>query len=395
MYQKKLVKLIFVILFLFMSKFTVYADDISIISENESGMTIEVNVPNFEMKNIQIQDQVYQQIQIKDWAMTSQIGAPQLPFKSIFLQVPESGDIAVNILESESESLTKYSIYPTEDLRLSDDGNTAFEFVKDENIYNNSSFFPKSIAEIDSQGILRNTSLARLKIYPFQWNPVTQELRCYKKIRLEIKFEKALSSKAVRSLSTSASDILSIYDEIKNKTIINYKSEYDNSAICQRSNIIQSISRNKGVKISTEHEGIYRIYFEDIANLGIETAELELAELQVFHADQEIAVNVISENNVFEAGSYIEFFAEKTDSKYSDKNIYRLFWGDSQGKRMSKIDGSLSGSGKKQNSFYKIFHLEEELILWERTPGAPESEYWFWEKLSVSANPDTPKIYEY
>ena len=163
--------------------------DVRILFMNDREVALEFTIPPFEMETVQGPDGRYQRIRVQGWTNTSRVGYPELPFTAVLVQIPQEGTVRVQILEDEHETLMDYRIYPVPRLVLSKKGEPTTEFIKDADAYSFSVFYPGELAVIGSPSVVRGTSVARLEIYPFQWNSMTKELCYHKKIRIMVRFE--------------------------------------------------------------------------------------------------------------------------------------------------------------------------------------------------------------
>ncbi len=166
--------------------------DVRLLSMSDREVTLEFTLPPFEMETVQGPDGMYQKICLDGWAKTSRVGYPELPLKAVLVQVPKEGAVEVQVLEDEHETLTNCRIYPVPRLGRSERGEPTTEFVKDADAYSASILYPEELATMGSRSVLRGTSVDRLEIHPFQWNAMTKELRCHKKMRIIIRFENPL-----------------------------------------------------------------------------------------------------------------------------------------------------------------------------------------------------------
>lgn len=131
-------------------------------------------------------------------------------------------------------------------------------------------------------------------------------------------------------------------------------------------------------------EGIYRLTYEYLTGAGLPTGIVSTT-LQLFNSGNEAAMKMVSAGGVFSTGDYIEFYAEALDNAYTGTNVYWLYWGSQTGKRVGEIDGTVTGGGTRPSSFTDTLRIEENHTLWEGVPGAPEEDYWFWEKKNDRA----------
>ena len=164
------------------SPFHTWANDIRIVSKGEYGLTLEMNVPSPEIEEVVHTGRLYSKLRLQGWASTVRPGYPELPVQGLLIQVPDSGKISVEVIESSAYSLPNLFISPVPKQQLTDEGLVKNEFAIDESIYSSLQFFPQGIAEVKRVGILRGVPVARVLFHPFQWNPLSRELRCCQKI---------------------------------------------------------------------------------------------------------------------------------------------------------------------------------------------------------------------
>ncbi|MBF0118854.1 MAG: hypothetical protein HQK79_08455 [Desulfobacterales bacterium] len=353
------------------------ANDLNILHEDENELTIELLLPNFELQK--------DYIQISGWAFMTQIGSPELPIKSLLLKTPQSSTIKIEIIQNDNYKISNCYIKPVQPLtRVSpifENDEIINEFKFDKAIYNSVKFYPGKLAEIESQGFFRGTPFARLMIYPFQWNPTTKELIYSKRLIFKVSFKKKINNTSY--FINNMNSFNNIYDQIKENLFINKENLLkNNAASIIKDKSSQSEDFKEGLKIIIKKEGIYRLTYDDLKTIGIELSSIDPKTFQIFNQGNEIAIKVISLKEQFGEGDYIEFFSTKIDNQYTDTNVYWLYWNNNYGKRIESIDGKITGQGKKVDTFYETLHFEENHTIWESTPGSPDKDYWFWEKMN-------------
>lgn len=137
-----------------------------------------------------------------------------------------------------------------------------------------------------------------------------------------------------------------------------------------------------GLKIETQEAGFYRITGQDMADAGVEPTSINPSTLRMFHLDTEIAIRVTASGSAFQPSDGLEFYAEGLDNQYTGTDVYWLYWNGADGRRISSVDGGVSGGNTPLTSFNMLLVFEENNQIWTDTPGAPETDYWFWEKLT-------------
>ena len=122
---------------------------------------------------------------------------------------------------------------------------------------------------------------------------------------------------------------------------------------------------------------------------GIDPSGIDHDLYQLFNGQTEIALKVVSgTSGPLSAGDYLEFYGQGVDTQYTGTNVYMLRWDSSSGKRMAE-ENAEDGTAGEIDSFHDVISKEVNRELWANTPGAPDVDYWFWEKI------DAPKTRNY
>lgn len=368
---------------------------------DENGITLEVVLPPFEIENLHTQEISCQTIHLPGWANTREVGYPQLPITAVFIQVPSLGNIRTQIIEETYASLSHRHICPVPKQLLSDEGQTVLQWSQAE-VYRENAFYPPSPLELGTREMLRGVPVSRLKILPFKWSPLTQELRYLSRLQVRIEFEHPLDLVNLRS-----SDRTTIYETLLQETLINYTphlshqgqrtSEAGNPQRAEKlsldtpdqvSHVRASPEPRKTsladkLRFETSVQGIYRLSYDNLAKLGY--LDLDTRTLRLFSRGEEIALHVISaqEEKWASKKDYLEFYAPE------GPNIYWLQWRTKlPGQRMTETPGTLTGEGERVTSFDEQLHFEQNSEKWLETPRAPDQDYLFWQRLNAGENHD-------
>ncbi|MCL1850078.1 MAG: C25 family cysteine peptidase [Bacteroidetes bacterium] len=138
------------------------------------------------------------------------IGEPELPVSVNMLEIPIFGDYVLNVYGKEfviyDANLLgiNYPVYPAQpSVSKSYDG--AVEFIQNREIYQTDAFYALPLAQFKETGVMRNVNLGELYVSPVQYNPVTQEIKVYKSIDVEIVFKKVelVKTQIIRDLHSS------------------------------------------------------------------------------------------------------------------------------------------------------------------------------------------------
>jgi len=149
-----------------------------------------------------------------------QIGAPSLPFRGTFFEIPENNHVDIDIINKETVSLGYgYNIFPQQPPIINSLDEEP-EFRIDIDAYNENKFYPEHIVKIEKIGFVRGRKVAFVSFNPFQYNPVTGELISHKNIEFDLVYYPNRSDSEKKNRESLYSDI---FENSTKKLIANYK----------------------------------------------------------------------------------------------------------------------------------------------------------------------------
>ncbi|MCE3296621.1 MAG: hypothetical protein K0R65_2335 [Crocinitomicaceae bacterium] len=119
-------------------------------------------------------------------------GKPQLPSYGVTFMLPAQGKSQVNVIYSEEEIIENVSVSPSKGnlKRNIDPANVSYEFG---DVYQTNAFFPAEPVKLEKPFNLRSLRGQVVRVFPYQYNPVTKTLKHYKKITLELVTDPSVS----------------------------------------------------------------------------------------------------------------------------------------------------------------------------------------------------------
>lgn len=115
-------------------------------------------------------------------------GAPDLPAFSRFVAVPNGATAHVEMGQRSMTIVRNVDLLPASPIKFdTDDSPNTYE--KDLNIYNKNAFFPEQPVTVSEPFSLRGVQTVAVTVTPYQYNPVTKELRVYDDLRFGIRFD--------------------------------------------------------------------------------------------------------------------------------------------------------------------------------------------------------------
>lgn len=148
-----------------------------------------------------------------------QAGKPDLAKFATALMIPATGNMAIEIQETEYQDFTGVEVAPSKgDIKRNVDPSTLpYKYGE---IYQQDAFFPGRLADLQKAFILRDKRGQALWIYPVQYNPVTKVMRVYTRITLrvyntELPGENEIANAADRRSSPA-------FEQMYRKAFLNY-----------------------------------------------------------------------------------------------------------------------------------------------------------------------------
>ena len=161
-------------------------------------------------------------------AMMTKPGAPQIPVYGALFGVSSPGNVSIQILEAEYETLYGYHIPPAPPFPVNSanyldvqsaapaETNQATQ-ERDERLYAKDAFYPGVLAALGHTGYLRDQPVAQAQWYPLQYNPVTGDVRLYHRILARITWDSSLAQKPLPPRYRSPA-----FENLLKNTLVNY-----------------------------------------------------------------------------------------------------------------------------------------------------------------------------
>ena len=114
----------------------------------------------------------------------AEVGTPDLPCIRRMVQIPNTGDISIEIVSSETSVLGNYNVLPMQPF-MDRNGNT-LPLKVNEDVFSTPQAYPSSPVVIESVSILRDIRVAWVRFNPVSVNPVTGETTITTSVRVRL-----------------------------------------------------------------------------------------------------------------------------------------------------------------------------------------------------------------
>ena len=155
--------------------------------KTRDGLHISYNLGRMSMNSLNYRGEEMTEISISAITIPGTAGAPNLPVESRMMAIPQGSQATLNVVSFETETLHNVNIAPA--LRIqSENEEPDMNYVKDMAVYGKNAFYPEN-PFVMGKSYIRGVDAVTVSITPFQYNPVTKELRVYTNVELSVEFE--------------------------------------------------------------------------------------------------------------------------------------------------------------------------------------------------------------
>ena len=121
-------------------------------------------------------------------ALPADAGKPDLPSFSQFVAVPNGATAHIEMGYRSMTTLQNVDLMAAAPLKFdTDDSPNTYD--KDMAIYGRNAFYPEQPVSVSEPFSLRGVQTVAVTVVPFQYNPVTKELRVYDDLQFDVRFD--------------------------------------------------------------------------------------------------------------------------------------------------------------------------------------------------------------
>ena len=173
----------FFLFFLFISSNS-YADEARIIETLPDGLVIQFDMSELKSEQKEIDERIFDDISFESCTFTHEYGRPKVPIYATILGIPEHSSPTISILSD------SYNLVNDHNLQIirNEETNASESSISSESPIQSNSFYPPYLARIVPIGYMRQQRIARLELYPAQYNQRTKQLRVYKRLQVKVSF---------------------------------------------------------------------------------------------------------------------------------------------------------------------------------------------------------------
>lgn len=321
-------------------------------------------------------------IAVSGYATIDTPGAPELPFFVKLVELPLYGEWQIAYEATGSYLLSgKHPIRsvpvpeqvagsPT---RLQDYGSGLPSVPvldrPDPAIYGMDASYPEAPVLPGVEGCQRGRRLLPVRVFPFQYNPVTQEVLHHPQIKVTVHVSGTARGACSERVATSAA----------------------------AAGVAATNASAGALHVRTSQRGMYSLTYSDLQGAGVPVDTVDPASFQMTLGGQTVQLQVLSGGtHSFAPGDKVIFYAEPYTGRWSASNVYRFSWGPTEapaGSRM--VTRSTAKTGELLTTITQLLHVERDKDYWSGYPISVEADHFFDSALSPnSTNPSVSATYD-
>lgn len=165
-----------------------------ILSKSSNEIVLKNYVSDLQLENVKTKKGIFYKIKTSNYTSESKLGTPELPMFHQLIEIPAGATAVVSVINQQSQTIDLdnyqgYKLMPHQpSLSKSDDpAKVPFHYVS--SIYTTDALSSEPLAIVEKLGNMRSKTIGRLRISPFSYNPITNELTIVTEITVKITFE--------------------------------------------------------------------------------------------------------------------------------------------------------------------------------------------------------------
>ncbi len=202
------------------------APKITMISDNDNSTVFKIEISGFNFKKSgSDKSNSYESVDLLTDVFMANPDYPKLPYISKVLAIPNNASASVEVIETGyTKIFENINIEPA--LKSWQEGKQIPAMVKNQNIYNSSDIYPKTVAQLSDPSVFRDFRIVRLSVYPLRYLPAKKQIQVVSSVTVRINYNKN-KGKLINPKTTATKKIAPSFGKLYRSFISNYQSVLD------------------------------------------------------------------------------------------------------------------------------------------------------------------------
>ncbi len=161
---------------------------LSVLEQKSSSMTLNYSITDFSIGKLEVNGKQMHTVNLPSHFLPSNEGEPNLPGSGNYIAIPNGAQPEIEIVDMKWEIIKGVDVAPAPRIPL-DTENAPLEYKKKDKVYSKNAFFPESPVTLSKRFNLRGINTVLVGVTPFQYNPVTKELKIIRDIKIQVNYK--------------------------------------------------------------------------------------------------------------------------------------------------------------------------------------------------------------
>ncbi len=388
----------------------------------DNRLLIKFSAPGFQVVNQMVNGIERARINVPGAVQTDQPGLPAVPVYSILVAIPPQSDYSLRIVSAtvKAQALSTPLAFAESPSVQDPETGASIQRITTEHgaDFQPGQLYPANPVRVASEAWLRDQRILRLEYYPAQVNQATLQWNWTPDVQVELLFSPPSSPVKMQFLPpvSAIERNHDSFEKVLQTSLLNYDQGANWRAAPQASipgdfGFTQARDFSPAVQIVVDHDGIYKVTYEQLMAAGVNLAE-DPHNFQLTSQGQPVAFLLQGNgDNHFDPGEAVIFYGQKfygdhlasvyTSSMsqwsllcpltcklskqledYTNDNTYWLRMGTSPGLQINTVDAAPKDTATIPAYYTSTVHAEEN-HRWYATHLVDEG-VWYWASTSTS-----------
>lgn len=187
----------------------------TVLSSDESGVTVKIDMPAYSTSPVEINGQTYHKLALPGAYTMDELGIPELLVDGKSLIIPENSQPTVSVLNADYEVVDNFYLHPSKGVikRNTNPEEVPYQFGV---AYQQNSYQFDSPVQLSETFYLRDFYGVTLRTMPFDYNPVQRSLKVYHSLTVRVNFNAPYSLQQARKNCAE-------FNEVYQQFFLNYE----------------------------------------------------------------------------------------------------------------------------------------------------------------------------
>ena len=169
----------------------------SVLSSDETGVTVKIDMPAYTTTPVQINGQTYQKLNLQGAYALTELGVPELLVSGNSLIIPENSQPTLSLLHADYETVENFNLIPSKGVifRNTNPESVPYQFGT---AYQQDAFQMDAPAQLTETFYMRDFHGVTLQTFPFDYNPVRKSLKVYHSLTVRVDFNAPYTAQQAR-----------------------------------------------------------------------------------------------------------------------------------------------------------------------------------------------------